>query len=87
MISFTVQDMSCGHCVRSITQAVQALDAQAQVSVDLASHQVSIQSATATTQQLQQAIEEAGYTAVAAEPAPAPAARSGCGGGACCCAH
>tara|TARA_B110001454_G_C12424660_1_gene310882 strand:- start:31 stop:333 length:303 start_codon:yes stop_codon:yes gene_type:complete len=38
-----VQGMSCQHCVKAVTQAVLALDAQAQVRVDLPSGQVSVQ--------------------------------------------
>ncbi len=38
-----VKGMSCQHCVKAVTQAVLALDAQAQVRVDLPSGQVSVQ--------------------------------------------
>lgn len=41
---FTVQGMSCGHCVKAVTQAVQKLDPQAQVQVDLPSQKVEVQS-------------------------------------------
>lgn len=41
---FTVQGMSCGHCVKAVTQAVQKLDPQAQVQVDLPSQTVEVQS-------------------------------------------
>lgn len=81
MIRFDVQDMTCGHCVASITRAVQAADPQAQVSVDLAAHQVSITPASADAARLQAAITDAGFTPVplaTASPAPA-AARAGCG--------
>ncbi len=44
MMKFKVSGMSCGHCVRAITLAVQALDPQARVEVDLASAQVCIDS-------------------------------------------
>lgn len=66
MITFDVQDMSCGHCVRAITQAVQAADPGAQVQVDLATHRVQVQPAAADAQVLRAAIEEAGYTPVPA---------------------
>ena len=36
MITFQIPAMSCGHCVRSITEAVQATDPAAQVQADLA---------------------------------------------------
>lgn len=66
MIAFEVQDMTCGHCVRTITQAVQALDPQAQVQIDLATHRVAIEAARADAAALQEAIREAGFTPVAA---------------------
>jgi copper chaperone len=44
MIQFTLPDMTCGHCVKVVTQTVQRVDAQAQLKVDLASHEVKIES-------------------------------------------
>lgn len=41
---FNVQGMSCGHCVRAITQAVQAKDPAASVQVDLGAKEVGIES-------------------------------------------
>lgn len=60
-----VSGMSCGHCVRAITQAVRALDEAAEVQVDLAAGEVRIASRLGL-EQLLQAIRGAGY---AAEPA------------------
>jgi copper chaperone len=37
-----VQGMSCQHCVKAVTQAVQAGDADAQVTVDLPNGRVSV---------------------------------------------
>lgn len=87
MIRFHVQNMTCGHCVRAITQAITSADPQARVDIDLANHAVSIEPALADAAHLQQAIEQAGYEAmpVAPGPVPAPAARSGCCGGGCRC--
>jgi copper chaperone len=65
MISFEVNDMTCGHCVSSVTQAVKALDAQAQVQVDLARHRVDIEPALADAAALAAAITDAGFTPVA----------------------
>lgn len=65
MITFEVQDMTCGHCVSTITQAVKALDAQARVQIDLASHRVDIEPVTADAAALREAITEAGFTPVA----------------------
>jgi len=60
MIQFQVEGMSCGHCVGAITRAVQALDPAAQVSADVATQAVKVQSS-ADVQALRQAIETAGY--------------------------
>ncbi len=73
MITFEVQDMSCGHCVSTITQAVKALDAQARVQIDLASHRVQIEPASADAAALGEAIAEAGFTPVAIQPPAAGA--------------
>lgn len=62
MYTFKVQGMSCGHCVRAITEAVQALDAAAEVQVALSEGEVRI-SARASAEQLLAAIDEAGYSA------------------------
>jgi len=66
MIAFEVQDMTCGHCVRTITQAVKALDPNAQVQIDLATHRVAIEAAQANAAALGDAIREAGFTPVPA---------------------
>ncbi|MGB3931510.1 MAG: heavy-metal-associated domain-containing protein [Sphingobium sp.] len=60
MIDFKVQGMTCGGCVRGVTNALQRVDADAVVYVDLASKTVSVSSA-ADVQQLKQAIEKAGF--------------------------
>ncbi|MGY2225971.1 heavy-metal-associated domain-containing protein [Pseudomonas gingeri] len=44
MQTFNVQGMSCGHCVKAITQAVQARDPAASVQVDLGAKEVGVQS-------------------------------------------
>lgn len=62
MITFEVKDMSCGHCVNAITQAVKGVDGDAQVQVDLAAHRVQIATAAASADALREAIAEAGYT-------------------------
>jgi copper chaperone len=86
MISFQVNDMSCGHCVGAITQALKAVDATAQVGFDLAEHRVHIEPGKADAAELSAAIEQAGYTAVRIDAAKgasdcgAAPARQGC----CC---
>lgn len=42
--SFTVTGMTCGHCEKAVTQAVQRLDPQAQVVIDRAQNRVEVDS-------------------------------------------
>lgn len=42
-MKFAVDNMSCGHCVASITRALRALDPQAEVRVDLAAATVEVE--------------------------------------------
>ena len=86
MISFQVNDMTCGHCVNTITQAVKVADKDATVQFDLAAHRVDIETAAVGAAGLARVISDAGYTPVAVEgisapTAPAPAAKRG----GCCC--
>ncbi len=64
MIAFQVNDMTCGHCVSTITKAVQEADHNAKVQIDLAAHRVEIEPAGADAAQLRVVIEDAGYTPV-----------------------
>ncbi|WP_433767754.1 cation transporter [Pseudomonas putida] len=57
---FNVEGMSCGHCVKAITEAVQARDPAASVRVDLAAREVGVESAL-TAEQVIAAISEEGY--------------------------
>ncbi|MHC8390047.1 heavy-metal-associated domain-containing protein [Pseudomonas sp. MDT2-39-1] len=57
---FNVQGMSCGHCVKAITQALQAKDPAASVRVDLAAKEVGVESALSA-EQVIAAITEEGY--------------------------
>lgn len=43
-LTLKVKGMSCGHCVRAVTQAVQQHDAQAAVDIDLPSGTVRVRS-------------------------------------------
>jgi copper chaperone len=47
MIAFEVKDMTCGHCVSTITKALKAADKDAKVRIDLASHRVEVEPAAA----------------------------------------
>lgn len=85
MVTFEVNDMTCGHCASTITRAVRSVDQQAKVQVDLAAHRVQIEPTAADPQQLGDAIAQAGYTPVpvqAATVVPKPAKAGGCCG--CC---
>ncbi len=62
MISLRVDDMSCGHCVSAITQALKAADPAADVRVMLAEHRVEVESAKLDAAQASRLISEAGYT-------------------------
>ncbi|MEY4864186.1 MAG: hypothetical protein RLZ51_2281 [Pseudomonadota bacterium] len=57
---FEVKGMSCQHCVRAVTQAIQAQDAQAQVSIALEQGSVQVQSALPR-ERLAAAIRDEGY--------------------------
>jgi len=83
MITFEVKDMTCGHCVSTITKAVRAVDKGAAVQIDLQSHSVQIDPTEANVDELRDAIQEAGYTPVAVSNGsvkPEAAKRNGC----CC---
>ena len=65
MIAFEVNDMTCGHCVSTITKALKATDQDARVQIDLATHRVQVEPATADAEEIAEAIRDAGYTPVA----------------------
>ena len=63
MLNFVVNDMTCGHCAGTITKAVQALDPQAKVTIDLPSHRVQVDSRLDAAA-ISAAMQRAGYTPV-----------------------
>lgn len=65
MYELEVQEMSCGHCVASVTKAVKALDGGATVDVDLASKQVKVASSAALAD-VTAAVVAAGFPVTAA---------------------
>lgn len=83
MITFDVQGMTCGHCIKAITQAVLAVDAAAKVQVDLPSQRVQIESV-AGEAKLSQAIVQAGYSPVLLTGEPAFSTPTKKVGGCCC---
>lgn len=58
---FNVPDMTCGHCVSTITKAVKTEDPKAKVDVDLPQHLVKVDSGLSK-EDIAQCIAEAGYT-------------------------
>ncbi|MES2951043.1 MAG: heavy-metal-associated domain-containing protein [Pseudomonadota bacterium] len=57
---FTVTGMTCGHCERTVTQAVLRVDPQAQVQIDRAHNRVQVES-TQSREALASAMVEEGY--------------------------
>lgn len=86
MTSFEVKDMTCGHCVSTITKAVKAVDHGAKIQIDLATHRVTIDATKADAADLSDAIKEAGYTPVTVEVGgEGVAAKAAPARGGCCC--
>jgi len=61
--TFNVQGMTCGHCEKAVTEAVQSLDPQAQVKIDRPAGKVEVQSAQPR-DAIAKAIAEEGYEVV-----------------------
>ncbi len=63
--TFTVTGMSCGHCVRAVTEEVARLSGAQDVTVDLASGSLTVASAEGLEPaQVAAAVDEAGYEVV-----------------------
>lgn len=82
MITFRIDDMTCGRCVAALTQAFAAVDGHAKVTFDLPRHLVSVETTRTDAATLRDAIAEAGYTPVPVEVAASAAAAAKAGG--CC---
>lgn len=65
MMEIKVPDMTCGHCVSTITKAVKGLDSTARVEASLPDHLVRVESK-ASQKDVLHCIAEAGYTPQAA---------------------
>ncbi len=65
MYELTVEGMTCGGCAASVKRALQTLDANADVNVDLTTKQVKV-STKAKLDAVKVAIEDAGYDVVSA---------------------
>jgi copper ion binding protein len=62
---WTVQGMTCAHCVAAVTEEVSAIPGVSDVAVDLDSGRVTVTADTdPTTDAVAAAIDEAGYTLV-----------------------
>lgn len=60
MKTFTLPDMSCGHCVATVTKAIKTLDSTAEVKADLSARTVSVESK-APAGAISKAMEQVGY--------------------------
>jgi copper chaperone len=62
--TFTVTGMTCGHCEKSVRQAILGVDPQAQIVIDRSQNRVEVDSEQAH-EQIAAAIAEEGYTVAA----------------------
>lgn len=62
MIELSVQNMTCGHCVGAVTQALKAVDPQASVDIDLATKRVRVETRQPR-DAVTEALRQAGYPA------------------------
>jgi copper chaperone len=60
MFEFKISAISCGHCVRAVTEAVHALDPKAQVQIDIPTKRVEV-TTQASRPAVIAALAEAGY--------------------------
>jgi copper chaperone len=81
MIRLTVPDMTCGHCVATITKAIQAADAAAQVKADVGQASVDVVSDKLSGEAVLGLVTEAGYTPRLEASAAQPVVAGGCGCG------
>jgi copper chaperone len=65
MLRLNIEGMTCGRCVRSVTDAVKSVDPKADVRVDLGAKRVEAET-TADASAIIRAIADAGYVAAAA---------------------
>lgn len=62
MLELILPDMTCGHCVATVRRVIAAIDPQAQVDIELSTHQVRIETQ-ASAEAVRQALDEEGYPA------------------------
>jgi copper chaperone len=64
-----IEGMSCGHCVKAVTMALQAVPGVDVKDVKVGTATIDADDAVVTPAQLAQVIEDAGFTLVATSPA------------------
>lgn len=62
MYEFDIPDMSCGHCVGTVTKAIQSVDPAAVPTVDLSKRKATVETI-ASADAIGIALDEAGYPA------------------------
>ncbi len=62
-IELAITGMTCGHCVRAITNAVQDVEGVTSATVDLASNSAKVEGGAIDIKKILEAIEEEGYSA------------------------
>ncbi|MDD2342883.1 MAG: heavy-metal-associated domain-containing protein [Tolumonas sp.] len=61
MTTLHVPDMTCQHCVATITKLIQQADQDAKIEIDLSQHKVAVEG-TLTAEALVALLDDAGYT-------------------------
>ncbi|MEO1455977.1 MAG: heavy-metal-associated domain-containing protein [Pseudomonadota bacterium] len=65
---FEVPGMRCGHCKGSVEKAIRSVDDLAEVRVNLDERRVAVTSATASSDQIEDALRSSGYPASLVDP-------------------
>ena len=60
-ITMTINGMSCGHCVRAVTEALETLDGVEVEQVEVGAARVAYDPAVSSPAVIAQAVEDAGY--------------------------
>ena len=63
MQAYKIVGMTCAHCVRAVTEAIQAADPAASVTVDLASGEARVSGGAAAPGRIVEAVAAEGYDA------------------------
>lgn len=62
MARFQIKDMTCSHCVKTISEAITTIDAEAELDFDLMSHELTIDSQKLNDAAQKKTLEDAGFT-------------------------